>query len=398
MAARLFTIAALASTVMAVQVSAGAEDLGRPLYAVMQSGAGSRVLTRLDPATLSPVGPTASLGDSAQPAAFSGDGSLLAFVQWSGASPSVRVVELPGMRWRVETPLRLTTGTVIVRWLTARRLLVLAEQPDGLRALVFDANASRLLGSDRLPGHLTDRQEVDVGRTRAAVLLRARQTIGPARVAIVASSGSTRTVTLNRIREGAKGRDSYRPSLVADASADRAYVVGAVDEPVATINLRTLAVSYRRPFGSVHAAGFTGAERMTVWLGKGRFAVAGWDDGPAADSRLLGLRIVDTHSWRGRVLDPESDYLCIAGHSVVAHHLDGALIVFGFDGKRRLALSLPGGGLPLNSVSNDRFLYLPDGEEAVVADLTTDSLIGRRPLGALQELLSPTYTLGAGCR
>jgi hypothetical protein len=302
------------------------------------------------------------------------------------------------MRWRAPVSLDLETGTVLVRWLAAGRLLVFAEQPDGLRALVLDTRTNRFVRAARIPGHLADRQQIDVGRTRAAVLLRARQKLGPARVAVVSSSGFLRAVTLNLIREGTSGRDSYRPSLVADPSADRAYVVGAGDEPVATINLRTLAVSYRRPFGSASTTGSSGAERMTVWLGHGRFAVAGWDEAPGTDSRLLGLRLVDTHSWRARVLDSESDFICIAGHSLVGHHPDGALIVFGFDGTRRLVLSLPDGGLPLHSVSNDRYLYLPDGEEAVVADLATGLLIGRRPLADIQELLSPTYTLGAGCR
>ncbi len=397
MAARLFTIAALASTAVVAQASAGAEGLGRPLYAVTQTAAGGRLLTQLNPATLSPVGPPASLGGFAEPAAFSRDGSLLAVVEW-GDRPSVRILELSRMRWQPPVSLNLTTGTVLVRWLAARRLLVLAEQPDGLRALVLDAKTNRLVHATRLPGHLTDRQHVDVGRTRAAVLLRAQQTLGAARVAVISSSGSARIVTLEPIREGADGRHIYRPSLVADPSAERAFVVGAIDEPVAAIDLRTLAVSYRRPFRSANAGGFTGAERMTVWLGHGRFAVAGWDDVPDAESRLLGLRLVDTGSWRARVLDPESDFVCVAGHSLVAHHLDGALVVIGFDGTRRLALRLPGGGPPLHSVSNDRYLYLPDGDAAVVADLAARRVIGRRPLEGVQELLSPTYTLGAGCR
>jgi hypothetical protein len=53
---------------------------------------------------------------------------------------------------------------------------------------------------------------------------------------------------------------------------------------------------------------------MTVWLGGGRFAVAGWDDGaPGSDARLLGLRVVNTRSWRARTLDPDTDYVCVAG-------------------------------------------------------------------------------------
>jgi hypothetical protein len=303
------------------------------------------------------------------------------------------------MRWHREVPLKLVTGTVLVRWLDTRRLVAFAEQPAGLRALIVDTKANRVVRAARIPGHLADGEQVDVGRTRGAVLLRPRQAIGKARVAVVSSSGSVRTVTLKLIREGADGRSIYRASLVADASTDRAYVVGVLDDPVASIDLRTLRVSYRRPFRSARPSGFTGGERMTVWLGRGRFAVAGWDDGaPGNDSKLLGLRIVDTHSWRATVLDPETDLVCIAGHAVVGHHLDGSLVVFGFDGTRLLTLSLPDGGLPIPTVSNDRYLYLPDGGGRLVADLAAGRVIGRRTLAGLQELLSPTYTLGAGCR
>jgi hypothetical protein len=74
---------------MAVQVPAQAEGVGSPLYAVTQSGTSGRLLTKLDPATLSSVGPSARLSASAEPAAFSLDGSLLAVVQWAAERPSV---------------------------------------------------------------------------------------------------------------------------------------------------------------------------------------------------------------------------------------------------------------------------------------------------------------------
>ena len=73
---------------------------------------------------------------------------------------------------------------------------------------------------------------------------------------------------MKQIREGAIGREVYRPSLVANTAADQAYVAGGIRDPVAAINLRTLAVSYRRPFASVDASEVAGAERMTVWLGE----------------------------------------------------------------------------------------------------------------------------------
>jgi hypothetical protein len=399
-ALRAFVIAAFVFALFAADVPAGAEGPGRPVYAVTTTDTGGRLLNRRDPATLAPIGPSARLDSSAQAAAFSPDGSLVAFVEWAD-KPSIQVLDLSRMRWRSPVPLGLTTGAVVVRWFDSRRVLVFAEQPDGLRVLVLDATTNRRSTAKRIAGHLTDRNQIAVGRTRAAVLIRAVQKIGPVRLAIVSSFGSARIVTLKQIREGAIDREIYRPALVADPAADQAYVVGGLRDPVAAVDLRTLAVSYRRPFASADASNVTGAERMTIWLGGGRFAVAGWDDGArGSDSRLLGLRLVDTRSWRARTLDPDTDYVCVAGHSLVSHHLDGTLVVFGFDGTRRLALAPTDAAVfPVPVASNDRYLYLPDpGAGALVADLASRRLLGRLPVEGLDELLSPTYTLGAGCR
>jgi hypothetical protein len=398
---RAFVIAASICALLAADVSIGAESSGRPVYAITNVGTDGRLLTRRDPATLALIGPSARLNSSSTAAAFSPDGSLLAFVEWAGARPSLRVLNLSRMRWRAQVQLGLATGTVIVRWLNSSRVLVFAEQPDGLRVLVLDTIRNRLSIAKRIAGHLSDRPQVAVGRTRAAVLIRAVRKIGAVRVAVVSSAGSARIVTLEQIHEGAIDRKIYRPSLVADPTTDQAYVVGGIRDPVAAINLRTLAVSYRRPLASTGASDVAGAERMTVWLGGGRFAVAGWDDGaPGSDSRLLGLRVVNTRSWQTRTLDPHTDYLCVAGHSLVGHHPDGALVVFGFDGVRRLELTpVDAPAFPVPVASNDHYLYLPDpGAGALVADLVSRRFIGRLPIQGLDELLSPTNTLGAGCR
>jgi hypothetical protein len=253
MAFRAFVVAASICALLAADVSTGAESPGRPVYAVTNAGTDGRVLTRSDPQTLAPVGPSASLGSSSQAAAFSPNGSLLAFVEWTDDRPSVHVLDLSRMEWHAQVPLGIETGTVIVRWLDSSRVLVFAERPDGLRVFVLDAMRNRLGVARRVAGHLTDRQQVAVGRTRAAVLIRAAQKIGPARVAVVSAAGPARIATLKQIHEGVLDRTIYRPSLVADPSANRAYVVGGIRDPVAAIDLRTLRVTYRRPFASAVA-------------------------------------------------------------------------------------------------------------------------------------------------
>ena len=281
-----------------------------------------------------------------------------------------------------------------------------ASQPDGLRVFVLDTVTNDFSLASRIDSSLTDRYQVDVGRTRAAALITPALTgavpgIGPARVAVVSSSGLVGIVTLDQIREGATNTPTgsliFRPSLVADPTRDHAYVVGAISDPVADINLRTLTVSYRRPFASVDESNRSGAERSTAWVGNGRFVVAGWDDGTPGywDSALLGLRIVDTRTWQTRTLDPDTDFVCGDGRVLVGHHLVGTLAVF-LDGV--LHQTVVPIAFPVPVASNGRYLYLPAPPVGVdVVDLATGRDHGL-PLQNVDEILSPAYTLGAGCR
>lgn len=406
---RVLVVVALVGALMAADAPAGAGNLGGPVYALSQADAGEgHLLSRRDPLTLAVIGPVAHVGNVA-PVEFSPDGSLLAFLGWMSDTPIVRVLDLSRMGWRAQVSLGLAGHTVVVRWLDSERLLALVAEPDGLRVFVFNTTLNRITAVGRIAGHLAEQPQVAVSRSKAAILLRAKPKLGPVRVAVVSATASRRTVTLTRIREGAinragpDGRDRweiYRPSLVADPTMDRAYVVGGLGEPVAAINLRTLAVSYQRPFPPLAPSSLTGAERMTAWLGDGRFAVAGWDTGPpGSDSRLLGLRVVDTRSWQTQTLDPNTDLFCVAGHSLVGHHLDGSLAVFGFDG--RLELTLPDGALfPTPVTSNDHYLYVPDPGTAhvLVADLVSGTPLGESPVEpGLDLLISPAQPLGAGC-
>jgi Tol biopolymer transport system component len=107
-------IAASICAFLGADVPAEAGGSGRPVYSLTDAGTDGRLLTRRDPATLAPIGPSARLNGSSEAAAFSPDGSLLAFVEWASDRPSLRVLELSRMRWRTQVPLGLATGTVVV--------------------------------------------------------------------------------------------------------------------------------------------------------------------------------------------------------------------------------------------------------------------------------------------
>ena len=111
---------------------------------------------------------------------------------------------------------------------------------------------------------------------------------------------------------------------------------------------------------------------------------AGWRDeahvSEVIGASLLGLRIVGTRSWQARTIDPDSGYLCVAGHFLVGHHGDlgythtRALVVFSFAGVRGFALTPPAAppnSFPVPTASIDRCLYVVD---------PASGLCGYRPL------------------
>jgi hypothetical protein len=59
------------------------------------------------------------------------------------------VLDLKEMQWRAPVLLGVTTGTVIIRWLDARRVLIFAERPDGLRVFGFDSFPAAVASNDR---------------------------------------------------------------------------------------------------------------------------------------------------------------------------------------------------------------------------------------------------------
>ena len=161
------------------------------------------------------------------------------------------------------------------------------------------------------------------GGGAVALLAAPRERVGWARLVLARPDGAVRQVPLRRIRAGggrARTRNRY-PGLAVDARGRRAYVV-AEGDGVAEIDLRSLHVTYHglrgafrgRPQGIASAPASTGTAnpsrtlgREARWLGNGLVAVTGWDSWPAAGGRerhvAAGLTLLDTRSWRTRVVD-----------------------------------------------------------------------------------------------
>ena len=98
--------------------------------------------------------------------------------------------------------------------------------------------------------------------------------MGPVLVGVIRPSGAVKVVEISRILSGYVER-SRRPALVADPSSSHAYVFGGLDEPVADVDLRTMAVRYHTLRGGPQPLTDTlGVERFGAWLAPGRIASA----------------------------------------------------------------------------------------------------------------------------
>jgi hypothetical protein len=200
-------------------------------------------------------------------------------------------------------------------WLTPRRLLV-GEQTD------LNYAPNRLALIDPVKRHVLKRRRLadsivraDSAGGRLVVLLAPNARIGSTRIAVADSSLTIRTALLTRIPAGNavdernSGRFEY-PALAVDPESGRAFVIGSAPV-VAEVDLRTLAVSYHG-LGIAPLKLAAGSMRSAAWLGNALLAVAGDDARVYKDrsgneqevSKPSGLRLVDTHTWTVRTVDP----------------------------------------------------------------------------------------------
>jgi hypothetical protein len=322
--------------------AASAKSSGTVL--ALEWGKRSDTLVRLDRRTLTPTSRRVKLGGRTNLGwAFSPDGRRLAI----GVLPihGLRIVDVSRMKKirRVWTP---NIYIYALAWLAPRRIVGYA-QDIGLFAV--DPVSGKAL---RPPGIAGNIQEIKRAGNRLLVLSGwPRWTIGFARLSVVDPTGRVRTVLLRRIKAGIlSGGDpeNVKPGLAIDRSG-RAFVVGGRDEPVAEVNLNTLAVTYHElPKEATSAVGRT---RRAIWLGNGRIAVWGADvvrSGPpdSHDYVPVGLSIVDLRQRTIETVDAEARGVAFTA---------GALLVSG-----------PGNGLRGYSTAGKLRYQLFPGENALV--------------------------------
>jgi hypothetical protein len=338
--------------------------------------------------------------------AFSADRAVLAIATCGGqraARPGVRFVN--ARRMRVSGDLRLPLDHECVgplTWLRPRRLLAVVQRSNDTEIAVIDPVARRVLRREPLP---SGPWAVAHTRDELVMLLGTSGSFAPARIAVLDAQGNLRMVTVDRVLAGtvvdARSEDflgrTISPGLAVDSDTNRAFLVPATG-PVAEIDLETLAVSYheldspsrlqrflRWLTPAAEAKAMEGPVREARWLGDGMLAVSGMDYSIETNSagevveagKPAGVRLIDTRSWRTRMLSAGSSGFAVAPGLVIAQggRWDSAaqrtfspgLFAFGLDGRERWRLHA-GEDRWLNPVGSlgYGFVWIAEGQLEVV--------------------------------
>ena len=351
--------AALAASAVALVGGAGAtaQARERPLFALNGSQDG-RTFVRVDPLSLEPSSPAVALDSPATVLGLSPDGSMLAVGRRaSDGVPELAFLDTRTMSWAGSV--RVADGALTrAFWFGNGRLVVLGQRADGLRVVLVDVRTRRLLAVRRVRAAFLDSEVVAQAPSAALTLVRrlGEPLYGPARLLVVRASGAARIVDLPRIHAGAKRGSDRRLALVAEPTGRRAFVFGGPDEPAAEVDLRSLAVTYHRLAGIRARPRPTFTQRAAAWVRPGIVALVG-SDHASGSVRSIGLRLVDTRTWRTRLIDRQGGFMWVADGTIVVQHPFGTIVAFGGNGALLFTLTTPDGGLP-TVTGNGRFLYI----------------------------------------
>jgi hypothetical protein len=322
-----------------------------PILGIVWSGGGT--LAWLDPLTLEPLG----LSELRIPAgyyglALSADRRTIA-LKTRGAS-RVRVISAGSLRVVRTMPARGVRLALSI-WPSPDRLVGYGQGD----VVVLDPRAGRIVSRRRLAG-----EPLATASTprRLVLVLGRKNRIGPVTLAIVEASGRVRTVLLPTLRAGLAstrgiGRQE-RPGLAIDPSGRRAAVVAP--GLVAEVDLASLAVTLhrmtvRRP--AIAQKAFDGWSRTAVWAAASTLAVTGTDydasdNGFGMRAAPSGLTLVQTGSWKTRLIEPDASKVTRSGQTLLAtgvriglrgYTLDGSLRFHLFGGETLGAPQLVGG-------------------------------------------------------
>lgn len=395
-------LAALSAPMAATGDPAAAEKTPASVLALGRSGR-TDFLVRLDGESLRPISRRLPLAGHAYAWSFSPDGTRVAL--GVDRALGLRIVDVGRLKRLAR--IRTWNGDIYaLAWLTARRIVgvedtgLFAVDPEARRRIrvpYLDGEVFRML---RTGSALT----VLVGRERA---------IGAARLVTIGADCKPRTVTLDRIRAGVVfDEETMRgerrlPGLAFDP-AGRVFVVGSGGDPVAEVDLATLAVTYHEPAerrsfltrlrdwiepAAAAKMPLAGSSRHALWLGDGGIAVWGEDSVPAGVERVettpFGLSIVDTKDWTVEVVDRSTTEVARVEDTLLATDISigsSGLTAYTLGGERRFRLFDGTSVLVSQSLGSTAFVT-PSGERIHAVDVTTGRVLRR--LRTMPRLLTP---------
>lgn len=358
----------LAALAAAVPASGG----GEPLYALQGSQAAAR-LVQVDPETLRAVGKPLPVGSFTAERAFSPDRSVLALV--SQERPTVRFVKLRRVRVIGDAKLAAAGEVQTLRW-TEQGLVAVVDLSRGSQLVWLDPDRRSVRRVLRYRGELADFR---LAAGRIVVLEWPAGRIGPVRLNVVDADGRARSARVERIRGGWARRGNAvlrvaEPALAVDGAGERAWLADA-DGEICEVTLDSLAVRCNA-VRTLAKVGNPWSRRQLKLVAPGTLALSGWEKteaGPRA-ARSIGLWLVDTSTWRRRLVDRGVDSFRAAQGVVVGVRRNG-VTAYGTDGARRYAIEVPF-QLGVLSITGP-YLYVPEGGRTVVADLASGRVLGR---------------------
>jgi hypothetical protein len=384
-------LVALGMPVAATGDLASEHKTPRTVLAIESSAVGSQ-LVRLDAQSLKPVSKRVWLGGSASAWALSPDGRRLAVALVGDFV--IRIIDASRLSHLAAIRSR-DRYTSVLAWPAARRLVWLGAD----RVFVADPVTRKRLSTAMLPGAFIMAVQ-RVGNT-LALLAAPTGEIGPARLALVGAGGRLRSVSLAGIRTGTvfdaesnEGKE-WRPGL-AFAPDGRVFVVGAGDDPIAEVDLRTLAVTYHRPearrslLAKLHdwlepradaKMRLPGSSRSALWLGDGRLAFWGSDSarsGPEqVKTRFVGLSITDIRDWTVETVDARASQVALAADTLLTTGERAGLTAYSRDGQRRYQV-FEGESFGIAATFGSRVFLFPARGRIRMVDATTGRLLGTR--------------------
>jgi hypothetical protein len=400
----VFAVFALFAPVAATGERASTEKAPKSVLAIQSAKRGD-FLVRLNGESLKRSSRSVSLGGRASYTgwSFSPDGRRLALAV--DRAYGFRIYDVRRLKRLAEIG-TWSKNVSFVAWLSPRRII--GYEPAGF--FVADPVTRKQLTAPQLGGALpsTLRRAGNV----VVVVVAPPADVGNAGLAVIDAQARVRSVQLEGIKAGThfdpdslRG-ESYVPGLAVDP-AGRAFVVGGRDEPVAQVDLTTLAVTYHRPQQSrsvvsrfrnwlepLAAAKYplTGSVRRAVWVGDGRIAVWGFDTVPAGGEHVqtssAGLSVVDTGSWTRRTIDPDAQHAAFAANTLLGSGGDG-LSGYSTDGDRLYHL-FEGQNVGVAASLGSRAFVVQNKGPVRIVDATSGRVLGAHR--GVPRLLHPDFT------